>query len=490
MVTVNPERPTGPWQARVRFGPGGAFAYRPGELLVKVDVADFANERLLQWADERRATDETFELFREEGLVAESFARFRGSFDPREAIEELHSQGIASQVNHVLFATSCCPPHPSDPAAEAFYASLSANPFYAQSALSANPFYAQSAFSANPFYAQAGWGCRCGSGCACGCGCGPGKSDFLASPFYAQADPSPFADPTSRHTGGRSSSARPAADPQGPMRPKVEGAVRVAILDTGWAKADVPTGLPGIDITAYGGDRADADGDGFLDPAAGHGTFIAGIIEQLTPGCQIEVIEVLSTYGEGDEAEIAGILSALARRPEEERPQLVNLSFGGYSPVGMAVLAQAITALHDAGSVVVASAGNDATCVPMFPAALPHVVGVAALDKEGKPARFTNYGPWVRACAHGGDVVSIFFEGFDGAGPPQQNYDQDRFEGWARWSGTSFAAPAVVAALARAVGQGTAPHDAVAQLVDDPELVRKPMLGTIVHPTDAGPKPL
>ena len=27
--------------------------------------------------------------------------------------------------------------------------------------------------------------------------------------------------------------------------------------------------------------------DNYLDPVAGHGTFIAGIIEQLTPGCTI-----------------------------------------------------------------------------------------------------------------------------------------------------------------------------------------------------------
>ena len=42
---------------------------------------------------------------------------------------------------------------------------------------------------------------------------------------------------------------------------------------------------------------------------------------------------------------------------------------------------------------------------------------------------------------------------------------------------------ALVAALARVVGQGATPHDAVAQLVDDKELARKPMLGTMVDPT-------
>ena len=471
---IIPDRPTGPWQTRVRFGPGGAFAYRPGEVLVKADVADFAHQNLIQWAEERATeSDEAFDLFREETLVGESFARFTGSFEPKEAIEQLHSQGILSQVNHVLFATVCCPPHPSDPSAEAFYAS----PFYA-SPFYANPFYANP-FYANPFYANAG----CGCGCRCGCGGGgPGANPFYANPSDADAARSPFADPSSQHTGGRSSSARPVTAPTSQLMQSVHG-VRVAILDTGWAEVDVPTGLPGMNLTNYGGDQPDEDADGFLDPAAGHGTFIAGIIEQLTPGCDLEVIKVLGTYGDGDEAEIARVLHALARRPEGERPHLVNLSFGGYSPLGMAVLASAISALHEAGSVVVASAGNDATCVPMFPAALPHVVGVAALDEEGKPARFTNYGPWVRACAEGVDLVSIFFEGFNGAGPREQNYDPDRFNGWARWSGTSFAAPVVVAALARAVAQGATPHDAVLQLVDDKVLPRKPMLGTTVDLT-------
>jgi hypothetical protein len=53
----------------------------------------------------------------------------------------------------------------------------------------------------------------------------------------------------------------------------------------------------------------------------------------------------------------------------------------------------------------------------------------------------------------------------------------------ARWSGTSFATPMVVAALAQVVGNGVSPQDAVKQLIDDKKLPRKPMLGTIVDPT-------
>jgi hypothetical protein len=479
MSPTDRERETGPWQGRVRFGPGGTFAYRPGELLVPSEIADFAEEGLRGWAEERTAeTDESIDFNREEGLIAEAFARFTGTFEVWEAIDALQHRGVAAQVNHVLFATVCCPPHPSDPSAEAFYANpFYANPFYA------NPFYANP-FYANPFYANAGWGCGCQRDC---CGCSSANpfyanpfyaNPFYANPFYANAA-SPFADPAKQHSGSRSSSARPAPSPTQAAAQSVTG-IRVAILDTGWAETHPPTGLGGINVHPYGGDQPDEDGDGFLDPAAGHGTFIAGIIEQHAPGCELEVIEVLSTFGDGDEAEIAQVLQRLADRPDDQRPQIVNLSFGGYSPNGMAALSAAIAALHEAGTLVVASAGNDATCIPMYPAALPGVVGVGAIDQAGKPAEFTNYGPWVRACAPGVDIVSIFFEGFNGAGPIENNYDPDRFEGWARWMGTSFSAPRVAAELARALGNGATPDQAVERLIDDKKRPRRPMLGAVI----------
>ena len=150
-------RPTGPWQSRVRFGPGGGFAYRPGEVMVATEEADQAEERLAAWA-ERRPEEQPVDLRRIEGLIAESFVRFAGAFELREVLEELRSEGVSGQPNHVLFATSCCPPHPSDPMAEQFYA--------------------------NPYY---------------------------ANPYYANAPRSPFMDSECRHSGVRTSSARPAS---------------------------------------------------------------------------------------------------------------------------------------------------------------------------------------------------------------------------------------------------------------------------------------
>jgi hypothetical protein len=454
----------------VRFAPGGGFAYRPGELLVRAETIEQARTAL------GRPDDAVYQGDGGE-LLGGTWVRLTDVPDPLLAIEALRRRGVAAQPNHVLFANACCPPHPADPQAEAFYARLlDASPFYA------SPFYA-SPFYASPFYASAG----AGGGCCCCCSGGSAganpfyASPFYASPFYASADPNPTAASWMQATGRRRSSARP-ADPPEELPAEDSANVRVAILDTGYAASHQPGVLPNIAITPHGGDRPDEDGDNYLDPAAGHGTFIAGVIEQITPGCQLEVFEVLGTAGDGDEGLIAETLHDLSIRADNERPHFVNLSFGGYSPLGMDALADAIADLDRAGTVVVASAGNDATCAPQYPAVLPEVVAVGALDADDNPAPFTNYGPWVRACTLGVDVVSSFFDGFNGAEPVVDGADADDFHGWARWSGTSFAAPRVVAALAQEVINGRTPQDAVVQLVDNIQLPRKPMLGTIVLP--------
>jgi subtilisin family serine protease len=131
----------------------------------------------------------------------------------------------------------------------------------------------------------------------------------------------------------------------------------------------------------------------------------------------------------------------------------------------------------------VASAGNDGTCRPAYPAALPGVISVGAIGPDG-PARFSNYGDWVRACAPGVDLVSAFFRDFDGTqrAPAGGRADPDHFRSWATWSGTSFAAPVVVAALAREMRlSGVSAAEAVKMVIDAPGLFRVPDLGTVVN---------
>ena len=318
-------------------------------------------------------------------------------------------------------------------------------------------------------------------------------SPLYASPLYANplyANPNPgLAGITD---GRRRSSAVPVDEPEeiveGVGNAVVErrSEIRVAIVDTGYATDDFrPRDF--LDSVTAGSDVPDGDKDDFLDPVAGHGTFIAGVIEQILPGCSFEIAGVIRPAGDGDEVTIGTTLTELANQGGDDLVHFVNLSFGGYSPFDMEPLAYAIAKLQANGTVVVASAGNDATCAPMFPAVLPGVVGVGALDEEGFAAPFTNYGPWVRASTLGIDVVSSFFR-WDGAEVAQDGQDPDAFSGWAQWSGTSFAAPRVVATLAQYVDDNrvnnvnVTPQQAVVALIDDPNLTRLPMLGTIVNP--------
>jgi len=107
---------------------------------------------------------------------------------------------------------------------------------------------------------------------------------------------------------------------------------------------------------------------------------------------------------------------------------------------------------------------------------------VVALDDDG-PAWFTNHGPWVQACAPGVDVLSWFFA-YDTHPQPTGDPDhplQPDGNGWAKWSGTSFAAPIVAGVLARRITEGAQGDAAVEAVVGDPALFRVKGLGTVVN---------
>ncbi|MDP9072854.1 MAG: S8/S53 family peptidase, partial [Actinomycetota bacterium] len=291
-------------------------------------------------------------------------------------------------------------------------------------------------------------------------------------------------------TAATTSSARPA--PKGTVtdgiakrlaHPPTSASPRVIVLDTGLAiPRFLPDALKGGPIEPASGtdtDEPDETKDGLVDPVAGHGTFIAGLIGHVAPGCRTIVHRVLATYGDTDEWRVIKRLRAL-QFPQPSRT-LLSMSFGGYVLDEPQLLASAVGAIQARGVTVVASAGNDASWRPSFPAALPGVISVGAIGPSG-PAYFTNYGGWVSACAPGVEVISTFFDHFDGLLPLQPDgTDPDDFNGWAQWSGTSFSAPVLAGCLARIMMTGTSAVDAIDQLLDDPALMRIPYLGTVVN---------
>lgn len=227
--------------------------------------------------------------------------------------------------------------------------------------------------------------------------------------------------------------------------------------------ADTSPGKGLFSHDAPGGLLAPAEAGGGTAPQAGHGTFVTGLVVRGAPGVRPRVMKVLDARGVGDEATLLSALARLRRNP----PHLLNLSLGGHTPDDepSPLLADAIAALSR--TVVVACAGNTASTRPMWPAALPGVIAVSALDvTEEHPAPFTAFGPWVDACARGEWLTSTFLTTAE-------------FPGYAHWSGTSFATAVVTAAIADAA-RNLPPRAAAAHVLDPAHHRTLPGLGVHV----------
>jgi subtilisin family serine protease len=278
---------------------------------------------------------------------------------------------------------------------------------------------------------------------------------------------------------------RPAPPVERPEAAAGTPPVTIAVLDTGLSPH------PWYDTRDWYTEQRDevaevldADLDYELDAQAGHGTFIAGVLLRHAPAARVRAKKVLGGDGIGDEFAVIRALSWLA---EWGRAEIVNLSLGCYtfddrpSPV----LARAVRRLCSVnGTVVVACAGNAASDRPFWPAALKWVIAVAALDGDER-AWFSNYGWWVDACAPGVRIASCFVR-FDGPREDPRRgvsgIDADAFEGYATWSGTSFAAPAVAGAIARLAAEEDLPAAAAAdRLLDPAASLTLPDLGVIIR---------
>jgi len=321
---------------------------------------------------------------------------------------------------------------------------------------------------------------------------------FVADPMrFASgfdADPMRFAsaygaDPM-RFTN--SSTARPATAATSvggfPRLTKGPGSPIVAVVDTGAPiiGSPQPSDVDFVGIGAGLRESPDLNADKFLDIAAGHSTFIRTIIQRASPSASMLCVGAMHNDGDGDEVDVADALMQVNDTIGDKRQLVVNLSFSGYylDDVEPPMIAFWIRTLVAQGAVVVAAVGNNGACRKKFPAAMPEVLSVGSVGPCG-PSAFSNHGPWVDASAPGEDLVSEFFDHFDGAYEPLiagSVPDIDDFAGWAMWSGTSFSTPAVVGALAALIeSHGCPAVVAVDQLVRRPGLFRLPDYGVIVN---------
>jgi hypothetical protein len=210
---------------------------------------------------------------------------------------------------------------------------------------------------------------------------------------------------------------RPASkDPYPAVAAVREGkGVRVAVVDTGFLE-EWRNKLWLNDVIVDPADIENPDSwpapDNFIDPYAGHGTFIAGIVRCIAPGAEVSVEQVIDRAGVVDEAALIEQLDdALSKSPD-----VISFSAGGYTrhnvPPKALVEFYENRIRHLKGLVVVAAAGNDADRTPFWPAAFPWAVSVGALDKSGRNrAWFSNYGGWVDVYAPGEALVNAYASG-------------------------------------------------------------------------------
>ncbi|MBI4368853.1 MAG: S8 family peptidase [Elusimicrobia bacterium] len=186
----------------------------------------------------------------------------------------------------------------------------------------------------------------------------------------------------------------------------------------------------------------------------GHGTHVAGIIAAVNntigvvgvgPKISVIPVKVLGASGSGWISDIIEGLEWCG----VNGGKVANMSLGSSSDSQS--LHDAITALYNAGLVLVAAAGNSGPCANCvsYPARYSEVIAVSASDSSDQFASYSSQGPEVDLIAPGSNVLSTWKGG-----------------GYATASGTSMATPHVsaVAALKRAQNPSLGPADVASAL--------------------------
>ena len=206
------------------------------------------------------------------------------------------------------------------------------------------------------------------------------------------------------------------------MKRGVTQEVKVAVVDTG-----VDYTHPFLrDRTVAGYDYVAGDSDPMDEHY--HGTHVAGTIVDCTPGLsniKIMPVRVLNASGSGTSLCVGlGI-----RYAADHGAGVINMSLGGPHS---SYKDEAVDYAVSKNVTVVVAAGNDSKDAKDFcPAHIEKCITVSAVDKNFRPAYFTNYGTVVDLAAPGVDIKSCAPGGGDRT-----------------LSGTSMASPHVAACAA------------------------------------------
>ena len=226
------------------------------------------------------------------------------------------------------------------------------------------------------------------------------------------------------------------------------------------------------------GDYIEAGQCGSPTPATSswHGTHVAGTIAAATNNtngiagiaraAKIQPVRVLGTCG-GTTSDIADAITwasggKVRGVPANPTPaKVINLSLGGSSPTCGGTTQKAIRGAVSRGTSVVVAAGNSNADVAGFtPANCNDVIAVAANDRAGNRAFYSNFGAKIDVTAPGGEVR------LDTDPPGSRTTPQDGIlstlnagattqagEKYDTYMGTSMAAPHVAGLVALVLGE-------------------------------------
>lgn len=167
----------------------------------------------------------------------------------------------------------------------------------------------------------------------------------------------------------------------------------------------------------------------------GHSTHCCGIIGArqnkqgtvgVIPKCALATGKVLDDDGSGDIPGIVdGIYWAMSLKPD-----FISMSLG--SSQDDPRMRKALEEANEAGIPIICASGNEGPGEGTmgYPGQYPFVVGVGAVDQNGKLAKFSSKGPGMDICGPGVNILSTYLNGR-----------------YAKLSGTSMATPFVAGVI-------------------------------------------
>lgn len=209
------------------------------------------------------------------------------------------------------------------------------------------------------------------------------------------------------------------------------GDVLIAVLDTGidprhGEYADrLESGFDFVDIIdgadSFMGDRLEADPDP-TDPGVGHGSHVTGILAAagnqmmtgVAPGCRVLPVRVLGSLRQEGRLIGAGLVDNIntgIKWAVDHGALVINMSLGIRREGGGLPHVDVIRYAQRKGVTVVAAAGNDGADTLYYPGALPGVLAVGSVDRDGEVATYSTWGAQVDIVAPGTEIWSSWLDG-------------------------------------------------------------------------------